>query len=83
MFDYRLEGRNSRFNRLQKEKELQYQEVRRRVEQEKRILKKVIKKMIMMIVTMIKTTKKYRILRLMLMESLILYHRLSCQVSLT
>ena len=66
-----------------KKKELQYQEVRKRVEQEKRILKKVIKKMIVMTVTMIKTTKKYRILRLMLMEALILYHRLSCQVSLT
>ena len=34
VFDYRFGGQNSRFNRLQKEKELQYQEFRRRVELE-------------------------------------------------
>ena len=38
--------------------------------------------MIMMIVTMIKTTEKYRILRLISMEALILYLRLPCQVCL-
>ena len=78
-----LEVRTRDSTDYRKKKEIQYQEDRKRVEQEKRRLKKVIKKMIVMIVTMIKTTKKYRILRLMLMEALILYHRLSCQVSLT
>ena len=43
-FDYRLGGQNSRFNRLQKEKELQYQEFRRRVELERKRLKKGDKK---------------------------------------
>ena len=43
-FDYRLGGQNSRFNRLQKEKELQYQEFRRRVELERKRLKKRDKK---------------------------------------
>ena len=81
-FDYRLGGQNSRFNRLQKEKELQYQEFRRRVELE-RGSKKVIKNMTVIIVTMIKTTEKYHILRLISMEALILYLRLPCQVSLT
>ena len=83
VFDYRLEGQNSRFNRLKEEKELQYQEFRSRVELEMRILKKVIKKMIVMIVKMINTTEIYHILRLMLMEASILYRRLSCQVSPT
>ena len=83
VFDYRLGGQNSRFNRLKEEKELQYQEFRSRVELEMRILKKVIKKMIVMIVKMINTTEIYHILRLMLMEASILYRRLSCQVSPT
>ena len=83
VFDYRLGGQNSRFNRLKEEKGLQYQEFRSRVELEMRILKKVIKKMIVMIVKMINTTEIYHILRLMLMEASILYGRLSCQVSQT
>ena len=44
VFDYRFGGQNSRFNRLQKEKELQYQEFRRRVVLEKKRLKKGDKK---------------------------------------
>ena len=39
VFDCRLGGQDSRFNKLQKEKELQYLEFRRRVELEKRGLK--------------------------------------------
>ena len=44
VFDYRFGGQNSRFNRLHKEKKLQYQEFRRRVELEKKRLKKGDKK---------------------------------------
>ena len=44
VFDYRFGGQNSRFNRLQKEKKLQYQKFRRRVELEKKRLKKGDKK---------------------------------------